>query len=77
METPEIGGYKSIRMEMEPGTYYWCSCGKSSNQPFCDGSHKGSSFSPMAVEITEKKQFHGVHASNQPINHFVMERINN
>ena len=49
METPEIGGYNPIRMEMEPGTYYWCSCGKSSNQPFCDGSHKGSSFSPMAV----------------------------
>jgi CDGSH-type Zn-finger protein len=28
-------------------TYYWCSCGESKNQPFCDGSHKGSSFAPM------------------------------
>jgi len=46
METPEIGGYKSIRMEMEP----------KSQKP---------------------KQFHGVHVSNQPISHFVMERINN
>ena len=55
MEKPEVGGYKSIRMEMNPGTYYWCSCGKSSNQPFCDGSHKGSSFSPKALEITETK----------------------
>jgi CDGSH-type Zn-finger protein len=27
-------------------TYYWCSCGQSKNQPFCDGSHKGSEFSP-------------------------------
>lgn len=27
--------------------YYWCSCGKSKSQPFCDGSHRGSSFSPM------------------------------
>ena len=29
-------------------TYYWCSCGQSKAQPFCDGSHKGSDFSPMA-----------------------------
>ena len=27
--------------------YFWCSCGKSQNQPFCDGSHKGSDFSPV------------------------------
>eukprot|EP00347_Sterkiella_histriomuscorum_P004412 403360560 len=29
-------------------TYYWCSCGKSKKQPFCDGSHKGSEFIPRA-----------------------------
>lgn len=28
-------------------TYFWCSCGQSKNQPFCDGSHKGSSFTPV------------------------------
>ena len=27
-------------------TYYWCACGQSKNQPFCDGAHKGSEFSP-------------------------------
>jgi CDGSH-type Zn-finger protein len=27
-------------------TYWWCSCGQSSKQPFCDGSHKGSEFAP-------------------------------
>jgi len=42
-------------MELEPGTYYWCSCGKSATQPFCDGSHKGTGFAPIAFEITEKK----------------------
>ncbi len=42
-------------LELEPGTYYWCSCGKSANQPFCDGSHQGSEFVPVTVEITEKK----------------------
>ncbi len=42
-------------LELEPGTYYWCSCGKSANQPFCDGAHQGTDFTPTAVEITEKK----------------------
>ena len=27
--------------------YFWCTCGESSKQPFCDGSHKGTEFSPM------------------------------
>ena len=35
--------------EVEEGkTYYWCACGRSKNQPFCDGSHQGTSFSPLA-----------------------------
>ena len=29
-------------------TYYWCACGKSKSQPFCDGSHKGTEFVPQA-----------------------------
>jgi len=35
-----------IMLDLEPGTYYWCSCGKTKNQPFCDGSHEGTSFLP-------------------------------
>ena len=30
--------------------YYWCACGESTNQPFCDGSHKGTDFSPILVD---------------------------
>ena len=42
-------------MEMQPGTYYWCACGQSKNQPFCDGSHAGTGFTPKAVTIDEVK----------------------
>jgi CDGSH-type Zn-finger protein len=40
-------------MKMEVGKYWWCSCGKSKDQPFCDGSHKGSSFTPQKIVIEE------------------------
>lgn len=42
-------------MEVEPGTYAWCACGKSANQPYCDGSHAGSDFTPKVETISEKK----------------------
>lgn len=41
-----------VALEAEK-TYYWCACGQSKNQPFCDGSHKGTEFSPLAY--TPKK----------------------
>jgi len=41
-------------VEVEAGKdYFWCSCGKSTKQPFCDGSHKGSEFAP--VKYTAEK----------------------
>jgi len=46
--TPEIGGRKPIRITVEAGqSYWWCACGRSKTQPFCDGSHEGSEFSPL------------------------------
>jgi CDGSH-type Zn-finger protein len=37
--------------------YYYCSCGLSKNQPFCDGSHKGSGLVPKRFNVTEKKDY--------------------
>ncbi len=41
--------------ELEPGTYYWCACGRSQNQPFCDGSHQVTNLQPLVFKIDEKK----------------------
>jgi CDGSH iron-sulfur domain-containing protein 3 len=35
-------------------TYFWCACGRSKSQPFCDGSHKGTEFSPVKYVAEEK-----------------------
>lgn len=56
MDKPKVAGTSPIRVELEAGKkYFWCSCGESSNQPWCDGSHKGSSFTPTLVEVPETK----------------------
>jgi CDGSH-type Zn-finger protein len=48
MSEPEIGGRAPIRIDVEAGkSYWWCACGRSKTQPFCDGSHKVTSFTPI------------------------------
>jgi CDGSH-type Zn-finger protein len=43
-----IAGREPIGIDVEAGKdYWWCACGRSKNQPFCDGSHKGSAFTPV------------------------------
>ncbi|MFT4651259.1 MAG: CDGSH-type Zn-finger protein, partial [Flavobacteriales bacterium] len=44
--SPKQAPYATEVIEGE--TYYWCSCGQSKKQPFCDGSHKGTEFRPAA-----------------------------
>ena len=43
-------------LEMEPGTYFWCACGRSQNQPFCDGSHSSTDITPVEFEVKEKRR---------------------
>jgi len=57
-------------VDVEAGkTYYWCTCGRSGSQPFCDGAHKSTSFSPLAFtpEKTETVYLCGCkHTKNPP-----------
>ncbi len=49
MDEPVVAQYKPYRVEVEAGErYLWCSCGLSKSQPFCDKSHAGTSFTPVA-----------------------------
>ncbi len=51
MSEPVIAQKSPYVMNLQPGTYYWCTCGRSAQQPFCDGSHQGSEFSPKAFTL--------------------------
>ena len=53
---PKIAAKAPAVLDLEPGTYWWCSCGLSAKQPFCDGAHKGTGFTPMAFTAGEAKE---------------------
>lgn len=54
MSKPEIAQKAPYAVEVEAGkSYWWCACGKSKSQPFCDGTHKGSGFSPVEHKASE------------------------
>ena len=55
MENPKVAAKTPAALKLEPGTYFWCACGQSKNQPFCDGSHKGTAFSPVAFKLDVSK----------------------
>lgn len=55
MNLPIIAQKAPFVQKTAPGTYWWCACGHSKGQPFCDGSHKGTSLTPQMVEIAEGK----------------------
>ena len=56
MEKPEIADRIPVVLELEEGQYFWCVCGRSADQPFCDGSHKGTDFRPLGFEVDEKRR---------------------
>jgi CDGSH-type Zn-finger protein len=71
MNQPVRAADAPFATEVEQGkVYFWCACGRSNNQPFCDGSHKGTDFSPIkfVADKNRKVFFCGCKATaNQPL----------
>lgn len=56
MTEPLIAQKGPYILELDPGTYWWCSCGRSKNQPFCDGSHQGTGLTPISFTLNQRTQ---------------------
>jgi len=68
MAEPKVAQKEPYVIDMEPGEYYWCACGHSDAQPFCDGAHKDTGIGPMVVNIDEagKKPWCGCKHTKTP-----------
>ncbi len=70
MSEPTIARKSPYPVEVEASkTYFWCACGLSAKQPFCDGSHKGTGLTPVKFEATESKTIYFCgckHSANKP-----------
>jgi len=56
MTEPRVFAKKAMIKELDAGTHYWCACGRSANQPMCDGSHQGTDIVPVEFTIETKKK---------------------
>lgn len=70
-DAPIIAQKAPFPVEVEEGkSYFWCACGKSAKQPFCDGSHKGTEFNPVkyTADASKKVFFCGCkHSAKEPL----------
>lgn len=55
MSEPKVAGKAPVVLQLEQGTYFWCACGQSDNQPWCDGSHAGTGHKPVSYQVDSPK----------------------
>ncbi len=70
MSDPVVVQKGPYPVQVEAGkSYHWCACGHSANQPFCDGSHKGTGMTPVKFDAVETKTVYLCgckHTGNRP-----------
>jgi CDGSH iron-sulfur domain-containing protein 3 len=69
MTEPVVAQKAPYPVAVEAGkTYWWCACGRSKTQPFCDGSHKGTGLNPVQFKAEAAKTFYfcGCKATKKP-----------
>jgi CDGSH iron-sulfur domain-containing protein 3 len=53
MAEPLVAQQSPYAVELQAGDYWWCACGRSKRQPFCDGSHQGTGITPLRWTLPE------------------------
>lgn len=56
MATAKVAAKQPVQIDLEKGEHYWCACGHSNSQPFCDGSHRGTGIEPLAFTVEESQE---------------------
>lgn len=55
MTKPVCSQKSPYAIELEAGEHYWCACGRTKQQPFCDGSHDGTGMGPVKFTLAQKE----------------------
>ncbi|WP_210396520.1 CDGSH iron-sulfur domain-containing protein [Motiliproteus sediminis] len=56
MSDVKVAGRRPAAVTLDVGEYYYCACGRSAQQPFCDGSHKGTGLGPQRFDVEQREQ---------------------
>jgi CDGSH-type Zn-finger protein len=57
MSEPVIAARTPVTVQLEAGkAYFYCACGRSASQPFCDGSHEGTDFTPLEFSVERDRK---------------------